>query len=258
VILPRLTRRSVRLALARRRRLAVAGCLAAAVAAAVHALAPAPPPTVPVWVAARDLPAGHLLAARDVAAGAWPPSALPSGVVADPVGATLAGPVRRGEPMTDARLLGAGLLTGQPAGTVAVAVRLADPGGLAGVRSGDRVDVLAGATTGGTVVGTIGGGVDGTVPDGQDELPAPARAVAEAALVLAVPGSSEGPDPPENSGWGALDQGLDGDTLPAGTPGGAGAGGTGGLVLLAVDTATAARLASAQGARVLSLTIRDR
>jgi Flp pilus assembly protein CpaB len=247
MILPRLTRRSVRRALARRRRLAVAGCLAAAVAAAVHALAPAPPPTAPVWVASRDLPAGHLLAPGDVTAGAWAPSALPAGVVADPVGATLAGPVRRGEPMTDARLLGAGLLDGQPAGTVAVVVRLADPGGLAGVQVGDRVDVLAGTSTGGTVVGTM--------PGGEDELPAPARAIAEAALVLAVLGSTAGPDPPESSGWGALDQGFGGD---AAAPAGGGAGGTDGLVLLAVDTSTAARLAAAQGARLLSLTIHDR
>jgi hypothetical protein len=110
--------------------------------------------------------------------------------------------------MTDARLLGAGLLDGQPAGTVAVVVRLADPGGLAGVRPGAR-----------------------------------------------RPGLHGGPDPPESSGWGALDQGFGGD---AAAPAGGGAGGTDGLVLLAVDTSTAARLAAAQGARLLSLTIHDR
>jgi pilus assembly protein CpaB len=246
-MIQRPTRRSLRLALARRRRLAVAGCLAAAAAATVHALAPAPPPTVAVWVASRDLPAGHQLAAGDVSAGAWPPSARPAGAVADPVGATLAGPVRRGEPVTDARLLGAGLLTGQPAGTVAVAVRLADPGGLAGVSVGERVDVLAGASASGAV---------GTGADGQEDLPAPARAIAEAALVLAVPGSPAGAE--ANSGWGTLEQGFGGGGLAAPAAVSGGSVGEAGLVLLAVDSSTAARLASAQGARLLSLSIHER
>jgi Flp pilus assembly protein CpaB len=197
-----------------------------------------------VWVAARDLPAGHRLAAGDVSAGAWPPSARPAGVVADPVGAILAGPVRRGEPMTDARLIGAGLLTGQPVGTVAIAVRLADPGGLVGVRVGERVDVLAGASTGGAVVGAVVGA--------QEDMPAPARTVAEAALVLAVPGSAAGADAPENSGWGPLGQSFGGE---AAAPAAVGAAG---LVLLAVDGSTAARLVSAQGTRLLSMTIHDR
>jgi Flp pilus assembly protein CpaB len=51
--------------------------------------------------------------------------------------------VRRGEPLTDVRLLGAGLLVEATPGLVATPVRLADPAGAALLSPGDRVDVLA-------------------------------------------------------------------------------------------------------------------
>lgn len=163
-------RRSLRRALARHRRLLSAGCLAGAAAVTVHAVSPPPPPSVTVWVAARDLPAGHRLTPRDVAASRWPPSLLPAGGVARPAGAWLAGPIRRGEPVTDARLVGPGLLAGQPLGVVALAVRVSDPASLIGVRSGERVDVLAGPP---------GQGLDPAVSDA-----GAATTLASAALVL--------------------------------------------------------------------------
>ena len=65
-----------------------------------------------VLTAARDLDGGVLapgdLTAIDLPAPAVPDGALPSG--ARVAGRVLASPVRRGEPLTDVRLLGPGLL----------------------------------------------------------------------------------------------------------------------------------------------------
>ena len=58
------------------------------------------------------------------------------------LGRVLAGPVRRGEALTDVRLLGAGLLI-RGRGLVAVPVRLADSATAYLLHAGDRVDVLA-------------------------------------------------------------------------------------------------------------------
>ncbi|MCW2679475.1 MAG: hypothetical protein JWM62_876, partial [Frankiales bacterium] len=67
--------------------------------------------------------------------------------VALAAGRLVAGPVRRGEALTDVRLLGAALL---PAGSqVAVPVRLAEPATAALVRAGDLVDVLSASPEGG-------------------------------------------------------------------------------------------------------------
>jgi pilus assembly protein CpaB len=120
-----------------------------------------------------------------------------------PPGTVLAGPVRAGEPVTDVRLVGAGLTALLPDGQVAAPVRLADLAVAALVRAGDRVDVLA------------------TTPDSGT-----AEVVAASALVLAVPG--EGAD--------------DRDTAV-------------GLLLLAVDGATAARLAASATTATLTLSL---
>jgi pilus assembly protein CpaB len=165
-----------------------------------------PHPTVPVAVAASDLSAGTVLAARDVAVVRLPPAVVPGGVVPDRqplVGRALAGTVRAGEPLTDVRLVGPGLTVLLPPGRVAAPVRLADLAVAALVRAGDRVDVLA------------------ALPDGTQ-----AELVAAGAPVLAAPGPvSDGPDP--------------------------GAG----LLVLAVDPATAARLAAASTTATLTVTL---
>lgn len=170
--------REVLRAVRRRRGLLAAGLAAAAVATALPGLAPPATPGVVVLVAARDLPAGTVLQDADVARVALPEAALPDGALTDePVaGRLVAGAVRRGEPLTDVRLLGAGLLDGLgdaggrggQDGLVASPVRLADPAGAALVTAGDRVDVLAAAVE----------------PEGG--RPA-VEVVVERALVLAVP-----------------------------------------------------------------------
>lgn len=105
----------------------------------------------PVVVAARDLTPGTALAADDVRLETRSHATIPDGSTADPtavVGATLAGPARRGEVLTDVRLLGSRLAEaaiGAKAGAGAriVPLRLADGALLDVVRVGDVVDVLA-------------------------------------------------------------------------------------------------------------------
>ena len=97
-------------------------------------------------VAARDLSPGVPLAAGDLRIEKRSATSLPDGAQADldtVVGATLAGPARRGEVLTDARLLGsrlAGLAAGPDARIVPL--HLADAAVLDLIRPGDVVDVI--------------------------------------------------------------------------------------------------------------------
>jgi len=125
-----------------RRRLLAALLTLLAVAAGLHALAPPAPATVALTVAARDLPAGSVLRERDLAQVAVDPGSRPDGVVEAAAGRTLAAPVRRGEPITDLRLVGASYTAGRP-DLVAVPVRLPDPGVAALLRPGEEVTLLA-------------------------------------------------------------------------------------------------------------------
>jgi pilus assembly protein CpaB len=146
--MPRFRRPRSPVHLARR----VAAVLLAVVAVAM-ALCPAPDPAsarapdvVEVAVAAHDLPPGTVLTVTDVAVTGYPREAVPAGSAPGPdplLGRVLAGGVRVREPITDARLVGAGLTALLPAGQVAAPVRLADVAVAALVRTGDRVDVLA-------------------------------------------------------------------------------------------------------------------
>ena len=154
-------------ALIRHRALLAAGLAAAAVAAGLGVVAPHAEAGVTVLTAARDLPAGTALVAGDVRRTELPRGVVPDGeVTGDVVGRVLAAPVRRGEPLTDVRLAGAGLL-GAGRGLVAVPVRIADAASASLVTAGDRVDVL--------VAAAVAGG------------PATAQVVASDAEVLAVP-----------------------------------------------------------------------
>lgn len=139
-----------------RRRLVAAGLLAVAALAGLKAVTPKPPPTVTVWAAAHDLSGGRPLAVADLARLALPAAAVPAGALrpgAQVVGRLLAAPVRRGEPLTDVRLLGASLLATLPTpGLVAIPIRVADGSAAAAVvKAGDLVDVLevADPSTGG-------------------------------------------------------------------------------------------------------------
>jgi Flp pilus assembly protein CpaB len=137
-------RRLRRTVLARRRTLA-AVCAAVAVAAALRANASPPAPTTMVLTAAHDLPAGVVVGASDLRRAAFAPGTVPAGSVpsaAVALGRTTAGPMRAGEPITDAQLVTTSMLEGYP-GLVAVPVRMGDAGAVRLLRVGDRIDVLA-------------------------------------------------------------------------------------------------------------------
>lgn len=99
----------------------------------------------PVVVAARDLRSGHVITASDLDVVDFPATARPSNVLsrADAVGRRVAGPVRAGEPMTDRRVIEPRDLSGHGDDAVLTMVRLDDPSVVAGLRVGDRVDVVA-------------------------------------------------------------------------------------------------------------------
>jgi len=135
----------VRRTVLRRRRLLAVLCTVGAVAAGLRATAPPSPPTVDVLVAARDLPAGAVLAPDDLMNVALPPDTVPGGVLTDSgdaTGAILAAAVRAGEPVTDVRLVGPGLADAAT-GTVAVPVRLSDAAQVGLLEVGDAIDLLA-------------------------------------------------------------------------------------------------------------------
>ena len=106
---------------------------------------------VHIVVAAKDLSPGVALTASDVVVETRTATTIPDGSQSDVttvVGATLAGPARRGEVITDVRLLGPRLAE-SAAGPDAriVPLPLADTALLDLVRPGDVVDVLAAGPT---------------------------------------------------------------------------------------------------------------
>lgn len=104
-----------------------------------------------VVVAARDLRPGAALTADDVRLEKRLATTVPDGSEADPgavVGSTLAGPARRGEVLTDVRLLGSRLAEAAVGpGARIVPLHLADGALIDLVRVGDVVDVLAAPAT---------------------------------------------------------------------------------------------------------------
>lgn len=160
----------------RNRRLATALLAAIAAILAISVIRGDGAPTVGVWVAARDLGGGEPLHRSDLALEPLPRSAVPGGALtteAPPVGVMLGAPVRRGEPLTDVRLLSPYLLAAAASPRdLAVPVRLTDgPAALALVSAGERVTIIAAGDNG------IGSG-------------AQVRTVVSALRVLAVPGQS--------------------------------------------------------------------
>jgi pilus assembly protein CpaB len=103
--------------------------------------------TVPVLVAARDVPSGVTLTRDDVRIRSLPAAYAPSGVITDTaaaIGRVLAGAARSGEAITDVRLVGPEntlLATGNP-DAVAVPVRLTDAAVADLLRPGSRVDMV--------------------------------------------------------------------------------------------------------------------
>jgi Flp pilus assembly protein CpaB len=134
--------RAVRHQLRRRRRWFAAALVAAATVSGLRAVAPPPADTVEVLVAARDLPSGARLGADDVVARDFPVGLAPSGAASSVAGRVLAGPVGRGEVLTQVRVVGPALAEAQPGETV-VPVRLPDAGMAALLRAGDAIDLVA-------------------------------------------------------------------------------------------------------------------
>lgn len=134
--------RALRRHLYLRRRLLASLLVGAAVLVGLRVVAPPPPATVTVMVAARDLPAGVLLGAADVAPRDFPPDVVPTGLATRPVGRVLAAAVNEGEPVTDVRLVGPALARARP-GEQAVPVRLPDAGMASLLRPGDVVDLIS-------------------------------------------------------------------------------------------------------------------
>jgi Flp pilus assembly protein CpaB len=104
-----------------------------------------------VVVATRDLTPGAALTPDDVRLEKRSTTMLPDGAQADlaaVIGSTLAGPTRRGEVLTDVRLLGTRLAesTAGPGARI-VPLHLADGALIDLVRIGDVVDVLAAPAT---------------------------------------------------------------------------------------------------------------
>ena len=139
-----LSLRRLRRGVLARRRLLASLCAAVAVAAGLQAASPPPPSRTSVLTAARDIGAGVVVSAADLRRTPYDPDTVPAGVLtaSTAVGRTTTGPVRTGEPMTDARLVTSSLLEGYP-GLVAVPVRIGDAGSVRLLRVGDRVDLLA-------------------------------------------------------------------------------------------------------------------
>ena len=134
-----------------RRRMLAAALMALAVLAGVRATTAPPEPTAPVVVARTDLAGGTTVRAADLQVVDHPASAVPAGATGSPrsvAGRVLAAPVRRGEPVTDVRVVGRGLLGGYP-GAVAAPVRVADPGVARLLHVGDRIDLISTPPEGG-------------------------------------------------------------------------------------------------------------
>ncbi len=118
------------------------------VLAGIAALRPDPAgDDVEVLVADHDLSSGTALTAADVRLEKRLRTTVPAGALADPgnvIGSTLAGPTRRGEILTDVRLLRSRLAesTAGPGARI-VPLHLADDALIDLLRVGDVVDVLA-------------------------------------------------------------------------------------------------------------------
>ncbi len=166
-----------------------ARCLAAALlAAGALVLAVAPPTPTPataieehrtaVLVAARDLPAGLPIGPDDLRSAERTSEQLPDGALSpgvDVVGRVVTGSVRRGEVITDRRLLGPGLSAGLGAGVVASPVRLVDLDVAALLRPGDRIDILAITNDASTATVVAAGVVILAVPLAESEDSDPAQ-----------------------------------------------------------------------------------
>jgi Flp pilus assembly protein CpaB len=192
-----------------------AAVLGLAVALTVHLLRPPPPPTADVAVTARPVAAGTELTRDDVvvravAAPLAPPDAMRT--VHGLLGRSTVVGLPAGAPLHATLVSDDGVSAAAPRGTVVVPVRLSDDAVAALLRPGDRVDLLAGTTSGSEPTGA-----PQYLARGALVLPVPARRAPEAAGGLLGP-ASDGDRPvtlvavtPEDapelsavSGWGSV------------------------------------------------------
>ena len=232
------TRRGrVALALGRHRRAVAAGLVAVAALVLAAGLRPGSVGTVAVLTAAHDLTGGAPLRPSDLNTVRLPSAAVPAGAVhGHAAGRVLAGPMRRGEPLTDARLLGPRLLAGYGRGLVAAPVRVADADMAALLHPGDHIDILAASPDAGIAAGTgppAAADHDGDADGDADGVGlGGGRVVAGRVPVVAVPHA-------------AADSAGD-------------ASGKGALVVVAVPPGVAASLAGASTTSRLTITLRPR
>ncbi|MFC8733490.1 SAF domain-containing protein [Luteimicrobium sp. NPDC057192] len=150
-----------------RARFAVAAlCCGLAATLVVGALRPAPPATVPVVVAARDVPAGSTLDAHDVrvarvAAALAPRTAYRASD--DATGRTTSVALAAGTVVSPGLVAAGAVAASAPKGRVVVALPLDDDPAAALLGAGDHVDLLASTTDGATGADLADAGTDGAV-----------------------------------------------------------------------------------------------
>lgn len=91
------------------------------------------------------------MAPADLARVRVPPAMMAAGFLdeeSELAGKQLAAPLRKGQLLTDAQLLGPGLLAGTPPGSAAVPLRMADPSSIQLVSPGQLVNVVLTAGNG--------------------------------------------------------------------------------------------------------------
>ncbi len=185
------------------RRLVSAVLAATAVLLVVLELRPPPEALTAALVAARDVPAGAVLAEADLRVDHVPRAAVqPGGLtsVSDAVHRRVGAALARGESVTASRLVPRGALDELPAGRVALHVVSADPAAVDLLAPGLAARVYPAAGGPALAVGARVLAADPPVLGGQASLSeAPPRGVvlslsaAEADAVLAGHGSLEGP-----------------------------------------------------------------
>lgn len=171
------------------RRLLASGLLAGAMAFGLQSLEPPPPPSASVVSAARDVPAGTRLGPGDLTLVRLAPAAVPDGAVTSlgaAISRTVVSAMRRGEPLTDVRLVGAAPSPDSRQPWVTAPVRIADAEAVALLRPGDVVDVL------------------GAGPPAQGSGSTSARLLAAAVRVVTVPRTADDQGLGDVGGDGAL------------------------------------------------------
>ncbi len=129
-----------------------------------------------------------MLATGDLRTIEVPPDRAAAGVLTDTddaVGAILAAPLRAGEPVTDVRLVGPGLVDSAP-GSVALPVRVSDAAQVGLLEVGDEIDLLATDPESRTTATVAAGVLVLAVPDVERDAP---DAITGRLIVVGIPDS---------------------------------------------------------------------